>query len=227
MSAFRFRRQAEEFEADLLPPERRPRHYAQPRFREVADVVDAEFITVIDGPRRSFDARRFYDNRQGGMATSGAYVAAASRASLGEMILASERFLARLTTRDFATLLCAIVLFVFILAGTLAVGSLGPGPSRPALDITHISLTPRDADGMRLLVVNAIVENRSDTAQAFPPVRADLVSDGTMIGSVVIHPPVSRIAGGESRGLQARLQHPGGKMPELKLSFMNEAVASF
>ncbi|MCL6708652.1 DUF3426 domain-containing protein [Pseudomonas sp. R2.Fl] len=227
MSAFRFRRQAEDFEADLLPPERRPSSYSHPRFPASPDVVDAEFITVIEAPRRSFDARRFNDNRRDSIRNVAVTWPSEPDRGLVGMVLACERFLARLTTRDFATLLCAIVLFVFILAGTLAVGPLGPGPSRPALDITHISLTPGDADGMRMLVVNAIVENRSGTVQALPPVRADLVSDGTVIGSVVIHPPVSRIAGGESHGLQARLQHPGGKTPELKLSFMNEAVASF
>lgn len=226
MSAFRFRQHTGKPEADLLPPERRPRTYAQPRFRETTDIVDAEFVTVIDGTRRSFDAGRFNDNRQG-MAHSAATLPSMSSASLAGLLVASERFLARLTTRDFATLLCAIVLFVFILAGTLAVGSLGPRVAQADLDITHVSLTPRDADGMRLLVINAIVENRSGDTRAVPPVRADLLSDGVLIASVVIHPPVKRIAGGESRGLQARLQHPGGKTPELKLSFMNEAVASF
>lgn len=228
MGAFRFRHQPEKFEADLLPPERPSRAYAQPRFREIPDIVDAEFVTVVDGgPRRSFDARQFNDNRHGGVMNGAATSPSEPGISLAEMLLASERFLARLTTRDFATLLSAIVLFVFILAGTLAVGSLGPRVARSGLDITHVSLTPRDADGMRLLVINAIVENRSGDTQPVPPVRADLVLDGALIASVVIHPPVSRIGGGESHGLRARLQHPGGKMPELKLSFMDEAVAAF
>ncbi|MBR0554248.1 hypothetical protein J5J10_00990 [Ciceribacter sp. L1K23] len=219
MSAFRFRQTIEESDADLLPPERRP-SYPSRRFPTASDIVDAEFITVIEAPRRSFDARRFNDNRRSAKPETAGAGPVGSLASV-------ERFLARLTPRDFATLVGAIFLFVFILAGMLATGSLGPAPRPVSLDLTHVSLTPRDADGMRLLQVNAIIENRADEMQAVPPVRADLVLDGSIVSSVVIHPPVTSLPGGHSRGLEAKLQHPGGKTPQLQLSFMDEAVAVF
>jgi hypothetical protein len=40
-----------------------------------------------------------------------------------------------------------------------------------------------------------------------------------VIASTYIEPPVANLDGGESRGIVTRLQHPGGKTPEVRLSF--------
>ena len=64
-----------------------------------------------------------------------------------------------------------------------------------------------------------ILENRTESEIRLPRVRADLLIDGQVIASTYIEPPVTSIEGGESRGIVTRLQHPGGKIPEVRLSF--------
>ena len=81
------------------------------------------------------------------------------------------------------------------------------------------------SNGMRVLLLNAIVENRTGREVMLPKLRADLLIDGQVIASTYIEPPVDSLDGGESRGIVTRLQHPGGKMPEVRLSF-EEAGAS-
>jgi hypothetical protein len=82
-----------------------------------------------------------------------------------------------------------------------------------------VNLTPQDRNGMRVLLLNAIVENRTGREVTLPKLRADLLIDGQVIASTYIEPPVDSLDGGESRGIVTRLQHPGGKMPEVRLSF--------
>jgi hypothetical protein len=52
------------------------------------------------------------------------------------------------------------------------------------------------------------------------PIRADLIADERLTASIVIAPPTDAIYAGQSRGFSARLQHAGGKVPEVRLSFM-------
>jgi hypothetical protein len=59
---------------------------------------------------------------------------------------------------------------------------------------------------------------------ALQPIRADFINSGLLVRSVVIDPPVARIKAGESRGFSARLSHPGGKLPDVKLSFNTQDV---
>ena len=70
-----------------------------------------------------------------------------------------------------------------------------------------------------VLLLNAIVENRTGREVTLPKLRADLLIDGQVIASTYIEPPVASLDGGESRGIVTRLQHPGGKTPEVRLSF--------
>ncbi len=80
---------------------------------------------------------------------------------------------------------------------------------------------------MRILVINGIIENGSGTTQTVRPIRADLMSGEQLVASMVINPPADVIYGGESRGFSARVQHSGGKMPEVRLSIhASEAVLS-
>ena len=51
-------------------------------------------------------------------------------------------------------------------------------------------------------------------------IKADLVSGNRLLSSITITPPTGRLDVGGSRGFSARLQHPGGKMPEVRLSFL-------
>ena len=79
---------------------------------------------------------------------------------------------------------------------------------------------------MEVLLINGIVENNSNDPQALPAIRADLfASKGEKVASMLIEPPVQDIKAGLSHGFSARLRHPGGKTPEIKLSFAETGVS--
>lgn len=219
MSAFRFRQKQVEPDVDLLLPEHRPRPVPRNGFPLTDDVADADFVTVHDpvGDMRS----RLQAELQATAPRATSPHLALVQQHLAGSLARLELFLNRLSERSFTTLVSAMVLVVFVLAGGFTLlGSRGPSPlTGPALDFTHVNLTPQDADGMHVLLVNAIIENRSNTPQALSPVRADLYTDGRLIASTLIAPPASEIGVGHSRGISARLRHPGGKTPQLKLSF--------
>src|SRR3546814_8593505 len=72
---------------------------------------------------------------------------------------------------------------------------------------------------MPSLLINGIVENRGENLLDLPAIRAELVAEDGVLASTFIEPPVVQIEGGHSHGFSARMPHPGGKLPELKLSF--------
>lgn len=228
MSAFRYRKQSADAGIDLLPPERRTRTMHRHPFVEPGDIVDAYFVTVKDMPLRDCADRRFNDNEP----FPSVFRDPDGRNHLVRLFVAAigsvETLLERLSDRSFAVLVASVFFCVFAVAGVLS-GSgtsyMRSTPDASALDITHVSLTPQDANGMRVLLINAIVENRSTGRVHVPTVRADLLSNGEIVASTLIAAPVDVIDAGHSRGFSARLQHPGGKLPELRLSFA-EADAS-
>lgn len=219
MSAFRFRHKQVEPDVDLLPPERRPRPLPRNGFPLADDVTDAAFVTLND-PVGEMRNRLQAELNAASDTRSSSYLEQVKRRLPG-LLHGLELFLDRLSERSFTTLVSTLVLLVFVLAGGFTLlGSHSPEPHLgPALDFTHVSLTPHDADGMHILVVNAIIENRANTEQALPPVRADLYSDGRLVASTLIAPPAIEIGVGHSRGISTKLRHPGGKTPQLKLSF--------
>lgn len=228
MSAFRFRKQSAYAGIDLLLPERRTRTMHRHPFVGPGDIVDAHFITVKDMPRRDFAGRRFNDNQP----FPGVFRATDGRTHLARLFEAAignvEAILERLSDRSFAVLVAIVFSGVFAVVGVFSGSDASHMQSvqdAAALDITHVSLTPQDANGMRVLLINAIVENRSTGRIHVPTVRADLLSNGEIVASTLIAAPVDVIDAGHSRGFSARLQHPGGKLPELRLSFA-EADAS-
>ncbi|HBF28325.1 MAG TPA: hypothetical protein DDW73_01630 [Rhizobium sp.] len=225
MNAFRFRQKQVEPDLDVLLPERQPRPKPRNGFPVDVDVMDADFVTLQDpvGDLRN--------RLQAGL--KGAIVVQPS-SGLGRAMLRLRGILRQLDMRlghlsegSFTTLVSALVLFVFVAAGGFTLfGSHGPAPHLgPVLDITHVSVTPQKANGLNLVVINAIVENRANTAQAFPPVRADFYQDDKLIASTLIAPPAEEIGVGQSRGISARLSHPGGKAPQVKLSFETDGAS--
>ena len=219
MNAFRSRRPPAQPEIDLLPPEP-PRRPLRPALDARADVVDAHFVPVParEVPRRAGGTRGLNDNHR--FTSSKPRNGAANRfASLAAGTLRqTERVLQSLSNGAFAVIVALAFAATFAFAGLLLGGPAEEANARP-LDITHVSLTPRDDDGMRILQVNAIIENRSAAKSQVPKLRADLISGGQVIASTYIATPVAEIDPGHSRGITARLLHPGGKTPELRLSF--------
>ncbi|MDQ0456571.1 hypothetical protein [Rhizobium paknamense] len=221
MSGFGFRRKRLEPDVDLLLPERRPRPAPRPGFVLADDIVDASFVTVKD-PVGDLRARLRQEFAPKGVA---AEPTAAER--LHALTEQMEMSLHRLSVSGFVMLVAVFCLSVFLLAGGTRL-ILGDGnaaaPAKP-LDISHVTLTEQDSAGMPVLLVNAILENHGPAWQALPPVRADLYLDGRLAASTLIDPPAAGLEPGHSRGIAARLRHPGGKNPQLKLSFDPSAVA--
>ncbi|KQW28121.1 hypothetical protein ASE36_16935 [Rhizobium sp. Root274] len=211
MRAFRQQSQAATPEADLLPPDRARRKFDRSPVRPSgADVIDAQFIVVRDV--RTSAPRPVISESISPVGDLQARLRAA--------FVTVETRLQRLSEVSFALVVALAFVAIFSLAGHLAFGGSGhPDLDARPLDLTHVNLTPQDRNGMRVLLISAIVENRTDREVALPRVRADLLVGGQIIASTYIEPPVASLEGGQSRGLAARLQHPGGKTPELRLSF--------
>jgi hypothetical protein len=212
MRAFRQQSQAATPEADLLPPDRARRKLDRSPVRaSTAEIVDAEFVVVRD-VRPAVPKIHSAEQAPSPVAEL--------QARLHTAFVTVETRLQRLSEVSFAVIVALAFVSIFSLAGHLAFG----GASHPELDarpldLTHVNLTPQDKNGMRVLLISAIVENRTDREVALPRVRADLLVGGQIIASTYVEPPVASLEGGQSRGLAARLQHPGGKTPELRLSF--------
>jgi hypothetical protein len=217
MEASSFSRRTPGQAYDFLPPEppsRQPYRAARP-----VDISDAEFITIGKARPPEFSARTHNDNRRR-MAAAQAAKPPLMLAMAVSVLRVAEAWLQRASLRSFAALVLALVVLVFGLSGGFSGFSGDRAYSGSPLHFTHVTVTPREANGMRVLVINGIVENESGTTQTVRPIRADLVADERLTASIVINPPVDVIYGGQSRGFSARVQHAGGKMPEVRLSFL-------
>lgn len=227
MGAFRNRRQQTGLAYDLIPPEAQPPRRSLRRFERAEDVVDAEFVTVLPTRNNGYAARNGNDNQRGKhrRPSVAALVSTALVSALVFLLRAGEGWLQRASGRSFAALIAALFVLVFGLVGGFA-GLSAPPPVRTPpiaaapLQFINVSLTPRDANGMHILVLNGIIDNVSAEGRSVPQIRADLFTDDQLVTSVIISPPIDRIGGGESRGFSARLPHAGEKMPEVRLSFV-------
>lgn len=217
MEASSFSRHAPGYAYDFLPPEPAARRIQRPH--RPTDVADAEFV-VISRRSQGFNARTFNDACKRA-ATSKSFTQSAAGSKAAAFLEGAEEWLQQASLKSFT----ALVFMLFILVFGVAGGFSGLSPkdatdSGSPLHFTHLTVTPRDANGMQVLMINGIIENNSGTTQSLRPIRADLMTDDRLAASIVINPPADVIYGGESRGFSTRVQHSGGKMPELRLSFM-------
>jgi hypothetical protein len=214
MSTFNDRRRARTNVAiDILPPEdgkAKVIHFRRPR-----EIVDAHFVPVGAGVGRRQTARS--DKSAGASAPQASARSNRFAAGFAEAI---ERRLLRLAPDSFLALVAAVFAVVFAFSGGFSlIADHGPASEAgPALDITHVTMTPQDANGMRVLLINGIVENRTSERHEMPSIRAELMSGETILASTLISTSVSQIGGAESYGFSARVPHPGGKLPDLRLS---------
>ena len=222
MGAFRQRQQQTRLVYDYIPPD--PADAPSRRvhiFKHKPDIQDADFVILPAGRGSAAAARggaqRHTPEKVHWSATLGGWLLVALLA----LVRIAESLLQRASPRGFAVFVVALATLVFGLVGGFSGLSGGGGAAlADPLQFTHVTLTPRDANGMRILLLNGIVENAGDRSLPMKPIRADLVADGKLSTSIVIAPPVERVAAGESRGFTARLQYAGGKLPEARLSFM-------
>lgn len=212
MSTFRSRQGKTVIRMDILPPDQSGRA-GRVRQRR-GEVIDAQFVTVRDVSRRASGPHSHNDNHRDPR------TAVDAEPILQRIFAAGERALSHLSADFFSAVVAVVFVTVFSLAGGFSFLFNGSEAAQagPAFDITHVTMTPQDANGMRVLLINGIVENRSGDSLVMPSIRADLMSGETLVASTLISPPASAIAGGQSRGFSARVPHPGGKLPDLRLS---------
>jgi hypothetical protein len=224
MTSSSFKRQAPGRAYDFLPPDAVKREHRQSR---PADIADAEFVVIgkqcaPDFNDRSFKGRSFNDNSRSASARpSPPRPERAAPALAPSFVQAAEAWLQQASLKHFSVLVVALCVLVFGLSG----GFSGLSTSNAAVDtdplhFTHVTATPRDANGMRVLLINGIIDNVSGTTQMVRPIRANLYADEKLVASVVINAPADVIYGGQSRGFSSRIQYPGGKTPEVRLAFM-------
>jgi hypothetical protein len=221
MGMFRSTRRQAALDLDLLMPEAPLRQTW--RTRNGDDILDADFVTIKETP--------FCDHGNDNRDVN--YQQKASKPASALSVLFAfvhwlDRKLSTLSVDGYSAIVAAAVVLVFFLSGGFAAlqeKSAAASPVAP-LSITHVTVTPQDAGGMEVLLINGIVENNSNDPQALPAIRADLfASKGEKVASMLIEPPVQDIKAGLSHGFSARLRHPGGKTPEIKLSFAETGVS--
>ncbi len=214
MTSSSFRRQAPGRTYDFLPPEQTKREARRTR---PVDVADAEFVVITNNRPQSFKPRSFNDNRR----RSSAIQPSLPRAMAETFVRAGETWLQQASGKIFVALVLALSVLVFGLFGGFSGFSQSEAaPTDSPLHFSHVTMTPRDANGMRVLLINGIIDNQSGITQVLHPIRADLVAGEQLTASVVINPPADVLYGGQSRGFSTRVQYAGGKMPEVRLSFM-------
>ncbi|AYD02730.1 hypothetical protein [Neorhizobium sp. NCHU2750] len=212
---------------DILPPEEARGKVLH--FRRPVDVVDAEFETVRDrssqyrapqdGTVHAFRSRQ----RAEVSAVAARKPASAGLASgLGSGLagLIETKLLKMPADMFIATVAVAVVAVFMLFGGFSLIPGTKPVPPAQPIDITHVTMTPQDANGMRVLLINGIVENRTHGKLAMPVIRADLVSGNTVVATTLISTAAAQIGGGQSYGFSARVPHPGGKLPDLRLSLV-------
>lgn len=204
---------------DILPPEPVVRHVRRSQPGR-GSVVDAEFVTVA----RTARDRRFRTEANNRSQSQPEFRRAAPQNPSSTFMERAEKALCRLSADMFSAIVALVFLLVFGMAGgfSLFVGKTNGAVEASLLDFTHVTLTPQDVNGMRVLLINGIVENRSPGRLPLPAIRAELVSGGRVLAATVMEPPVTGIEGLQSHGFSSRIPHPGGKTPELKLSFVTQ-----
>ncbi|WP_296067139.1 hypothetical protein [uncultured Agrobacterium sp.] len=215
---FRSSRRQAAFDFDLLMPETPTRRTARTTGPD-RDVVDAEFVTIKENRARQpgNDNRGTTSQHKAKMPVT---VGAVGLALIGWL----DRRLSRLSADAYSALVAGLAIFVFICSGGLSVvvpeKTAVAAPVNP-LAISHVTITPQEAGGMDILLINGIVENNGGDLEEVPAIRADLfAAKGQLVASMVIEPPVKQMQPGLSHGFSAKLRHPGGKTPEIKLSFV-------
>lgn len=235
MNTFRSRRAKSENGYDILPPETLGSKSARKTLSRGV-VEDAEFVTVKENIRaapRDRDVRRAPSGFHNDNATrptqrhqQGANPTPAKPREplFTRLIQRIEQRLMRMSADFFSAVVAFIFVMVFGLSGGFSLIAAEPAQRSANLDITNVSLTSHDSGGMQVLQIHGIIENRGSRSQKVQPIRADLFVGDKVVYSTMIEPPAPEIAERQSRGFSARIPHPGGKNPQLKLSFIQSGA---
>jgi hypothetical protein len=214
MNAFRSNGTASRM--DFLPPERRGRDVPTGAMPRRADIIDAEFETVLSHSRRNVYPV-FNDNR----VRTAAPIAHTPRgvgSAFGWAVNHFERLLQTPSPKAFAVLVTCLCAPVFLVFASLS--QYQPAvASAPALSISDVTTSLNDANGMKILSVYGAVKNHSDAPKAVPAILVDVIANGHRRTATRIDAGQPALAPGESRPFSTRLLHTGGKLPGVAVSF--------
>lgn len=217
MAMFRPFRKHTAHDYDLLMPDA-PAARLKARASVRQDTIDADFVTVKETVYRDYGN----DNRRAAY-QQGKRRTVSALETFEAMIAWIDRKLSSLSVDGYSAVVAAAAVGMFFMSGGFSVlptGTEAVAAAPDPLAITHISITPQDAGGMEVLMINGIVDNRTDNIQEVPSIRADLfAAKGEKVASMLIEPPITEIGPGQSHGFSSKLRYPGGKTPEIKLSF--------
>lgn len=221
-SMFRSSRRQSALDFDLLVPEQRSRKFERPIFE--ANVEDAVFVDIKDEP-----AHHFANNNRAKAGVSKAPSTTTKYQSILVWVGALERGLRRLSVDSFALIIAAVICSTFLLSGGFAWLSQGQAVEKSQsnpLGISYVNVFPEYVDGQEVLVIRGVIENNGAELLPVPKILASLgAQNGGFVASMIIQPPIEEIQPGNSHGFSAKLRHPGGKTPEIKLSFMQTDVS--
>ncbi|MFD1745140.1 hypothetical protein ACFSE1_06670 [Rhizobium helianthi] len=228
MNAFRQRRSKVDNGYDILPPDAMGSRPAR-RSLSQSSVEDAHFITLPVDPTSRAPHRFENDNRirqSPRPSRSSGQMGKRSGEMARGIVSRIETYLMRMSADFFSAIVAFVFVMVFGLAGGFSLINSGQQAPSKGLDITHVTLAPQEAGGMPVLQINGIVENRTGALQKVNPIRAELIVDDRIVFSTIIDPPVTHIQQDHSRGFVARVPHPGGKRPQLRLSFIEAGATT-
>ncbi|NVP53682.1 hypothetical protein [Mycoplana rhizolycopersici] len=225
MTAFGARRERS-VPIDLLPPEpgRRRKNPAPPR--HVPEIVDADFVVVMDSPASPRGFARNDNSRRGKSALQGFASCAAKMAAKGliRAVRLMEQALQILPARAFGTVVAGSVAGAFFFAGGLSalatVFSVGGEAGR--LQIGGVTYTLDDRDGMKVLSIYGTLENLSREERAVPPIVVDIIGGGKGAARHRIEIAEGSMPAGASRPFALKIPHTGAGLPKVAVSLMSE-----
>ncbi|MDQ0321627.1 hypothetical protein QO002_003765 [Pararhizobium capsulatum DSM 1112] len=220
MQAFRFQEEQGARRMDFLPPEHAARTQAKPVARR-ADIVDVEFETVGFPSRRP--SHPIFNNNRGASASRPAEKHPSDEMGVGSLLIAIlaeamahvERLLRLASPGAFVALVAGLCAVVFLVVGFIG-GSAG---ATPGLVISDVTTRIGDANGMKVISVYGVVENRTNELQSVPVIQIDVDTEGRRKTAARVLSGATMLAPGESRPFAARVPHVGGKLPDVQVSF--------
>ncbi|MGE7369695.1 hypothetical protein ACQKKX_11600 [Neorhizobium sp. NPDC001467] len=247
MSAFRSRHDGRSHQRnttadyDILPPAPSRRSQAQdrPGFGGAAwgrhaagrptqaEAVDAHFVTVRDTrSRHPAETAPRNDNRRAPRRPA-VNRPAPHTGLLARTLDRCEQALMRLSADFFSAIVALVFVLVFGASGGFSLIAGGPADaaSVSALGLTHVNLTPQDANGMPVMLITGMIENSEADVRSLSPIRAELLLDGRVVAQTMIAPPAATIGPKQSRGFSAKMAYAGGKKPELRLSMIDNGAS--
>lgn len=224
MSTFRNRKKAANI-YDLLPPERPRARLLAEQMTRPQDVEDAEFVVISEAPGRparpaAAQPARRPQNDNGASSRASSSRRSATVPPARGLVANGEGLLRRLSETMFSGLVALVFVTVFALTGGFSAfaSSGAPAPARAAVEVSHVTVTPKSLNGMPVLLVKGVIENHGLVTLSSPRLRADVYSGDNLVSSTLFRTLTAEIPTGESRGFQVKLPQAGGKTPDIRIA---------